>query len=60
MEFIFELQFELAFRTPGYFIIRMFRPGSKVGIEDNASALAGLLFWGTVGLAIWASMHFWG
>jgi len=58
MEFIFEILFEFAVRTPGYFILRMFRSASDVKFEDHTPALAGILFWALVGLAIWAAFHF--
>ncbi|MBM82658.1 MAG: hypothetical protein CMJ78_19010 [Planctomycetaceae bacterium] len=58
MEFVFEILFELAIRTPGYFILRTLRPGKDVKLEDHGPIGVGILFWIVVGRTIWGVVHF--
>ena len=48
-----EALFEIAWKGPGYLILRAVRPNQETNPDGCLVLIVGTLFWAVIGLAIW-------
>ena len=53
MDEIFEVLLEIAWKGPGYLILRFLRPNSQTNPGECLVLVVGTAFWAVVALAVW-------